>query len=317
MEILAKDAFNEGLRRASGDKAKDMFRIGSQIKFSLVYYGDITNRIQAKASAKDRRSLTAKDSKFGNAACFPAAPLRAAFELTKMTAIFNAASYRDLLKPADDTRFMDEAADFASLVGQLLTFGALNTFVIDAAKADLGEYLTSHQTGSEIRERLQAVLQPALERSDDICLVSHSLGCMVAYDVFWKYSMMSEYESLRSLGKQASLWLTAGCPLGEAGVQRNLLDGRYPSGEKFPRKQFARWENIYSEDDYIAHVERMAPSYKTMTKSGYVRSINDTHIENCWSYHDSATNHRVSNPHDLYGYLMHQSVGKLIAKWAV
>jgi hypothetical protein len=314
MEKLARRALQEGFRRSGS--AVPLSGAGA-VKFSLVYFGDITNDIQAKASKVDKAKLTARDPDFGNAACFPIEPLKAGFDTTGAVKKFDEPAYASIISKADDLRLLDEAADFASLIGQLFTFGILNTVAINMATADLGAYLTEHKTGSAIRDRLQNVLRPALEAGDDICLVTHSLGCMVAYDVFWKFSMTSEYEKFRALGKKVSLWLTIGCPLGEAGVVRNLLDGRYGDSEKYPRRQFARWENVYAKDDYIAHVERMAPVYKPMVKRDYADSIKDRQIYNCWSYIHSMTGRLVSNPHDLYGYLMHQDVGKMINAWAV
>jgi hypothetical protein len=314
MEMLTWRALQEGFARS---KSAVTFTGAGAVKFSLVYFGDITNAIQAKASKADKAKLTAKDPKFGNAACFPSAPLIAGFETTSKVKKFSANAYEKIIDEAEDLRFLDEAADFAGLIGQLFTFGVLNTAVINLATADLGAYLTSHETGSAIRERLQSVLRPALEAGDDICLITHSLGCMVAYDVFWKYSMTSEYEKFRALGKKVSLWLTIGSPLGEEGVKRNLLDGRYGDNEKYPRRQFARWENLYAKDDYIAHVERMAPAFKPMVTRKYAESIRDRQMYNCWSYIHTKTGRLVSNPHDLYGYLMHQDVGRLIGEWAV
>jgi len=67
---------------------------------------------------------------------------------------FNLASDRQVLKIADDWRFLDEAADAASLFGGLLTFGLLNTLLIDTVKSDLTAYLTSQLVGSRVRQRL-------------------------------------------------------------------------------------------------------------------------------------------------------------------
>ena len=315
MQKLAKRAVIEAVRR-SGSDIKFAGAGSPGAKFSLVYFGDITNQIQAKADKKDKAALKASDPKFGNAPCFPIEPLIAGFEQTAKIKTFGAAAYAKVLDDADDVRLLEEAADFASMIGQLFSFGILNTFAINAAKADLGAYLLSHETGSAIRGRLQAVLQPAMEADDDICLVTHSLGCMVAYDVFWKFTRMSEYAEFRKLKRKVPLWITIGCPLGEAGVRRNLLDGRYSENEQYPRGQFARWENIYAEDDYIAHVEHMALAYKPMVKGGHVEAIKDSRIQNCWTYIHSKSQRLVSNPHDLYGYLMHQKTGGLIADWA-
>lgn len=313
---LSKRAIVRGLQRAGrADIAQDLESGG--IRFSSAYFGDINNRIEASYSPKTAALLTAQnDAGYAFRPCFPAAELEAAFTMTDAQRSFNLAAYRHVLDIAGDWRLLDEAADAASLFGSLLTFGLLNTLVVETVKSDLTAYLTSQRVGSEIRARLQQVLEPALAAGDDICLVTHSLGCMVAYDVFWKYSFRSEYAHMRVAGRKVALWLTIGCPLGEVGVQRNLLDGMVLEDEKYPRDQFLDWVNVHAADDYIAHVESMRSAFSTMRSKKYCRSITDRKIYNCWYYRDATKGRLVSNPHDLYGYLMNQDTARYIAQWA-
>lgn len=316
LAALARLAVARGLERAGKATAADKVRQGA-IKFSSVYYGDVNNEIEASYSAKTAALLTARnDAIYPFKPCFPVAELQAAYALTDAIGTFNLAAYRHVLDIADDWRFLDEAADAASLFGSLLTFGLLNTLVVEAVKSDLTAYLTSQVVGSKIRSRLQEVLEPALLAGDDICLVTHSLGCMVAYDVFWKYSFRGEYQHIRDAAKKVSLWLTIGCPLGEIGVQRNLLDAPALQSEKYPRNQFLDWVNVYAEDDFIAHAQSMKSAFSTMRAKHYCRSISDKKIYNCWYYSDAARGQLVSNPHDMYGYLMNQDTAKFIAQWA-
>ena len=120
-----------------------------------------------------------------------------------------------MLKIADDWRFLDEAADAASLFGGLLTFGLLNTLLIDTVKSDLTAYLTSQLVGSP-----------------------------------------------------------------------------------------------------IAHAERMWTAFAKMLARKFCRAISDKKIHNCWHYVDAKKGNLVSNPHDLYGYLMHQDTAGFVAQWA-
>jgi len=316
LAALARRAIVRGLERA-GHTAAARAIDGGLIRFTSVYYGDINNEIEAASSRKKAALLTAvNDPGYRFKPCFPAAELEAGFVLTDAIPRFTAAAYRQVLNDADDWRFLDEAADVASLFGALLTFGLVNTAAVDLAGSDMAAYLTSQVIGSEIRERLRVVLEPSLLAGDDICLVTHSLGCMVAYDLFWKYSFRSEYRHVRAAGKPVRLWLTIGCPLGEIGVQKNLLDGGALDSEKYPRNQFLDWVNVYAEDDFIAHVESMRRAFAVMRSRGYCRAISDRKIYNCWIYRDAARGHLVSNPHDLYGYLMNQGTADFIGQWA-
>jgi hypothetical protein len=316
LSALAKKALARGLERAGKASTADKIRQG-EIKFSSAYYGDINNELEASFSNKTAALLTAQnDAEYSFKPCFPIVELKEAFVRTDAINTFNLTSYRHVLDIADDWRFLEEAADAASLFGSLLTFGLLNTLVIEIVKSDLTAYLTSQVVGSKIRARLQAVLEPAMLAGDDLCLVTHSLGCMVAYDVFWKYSFRGEYKHMREASQKVSLWLTLGCPLGELGVKLNLLDAMALADEKYPRNQFLDWVNVYAEDDYIAHAERMRSAFSRMRSKGYCREISDKKIYNCWHYRDAKKGDLVSNPHDLYGYLMHQDTAKFVDQWA-
>ncbi len=315
MKALARKAVIEGLRRA-GATADATTLANGDLAFDLVYFGDITNAIQAAARKKDKALLTESDPDHGGAACFPIGDLETAFADVSKLSSFSKARYAELLKTADDYKFLDEFADFTSTLGSLFTFGWLNEKLIASATPDLFAYLTEHKKASLIRERLAAKLRPALEKNDDICIIAHSMGAMIAYDEFWKYSHESAFAGSAYRGKPVSLFLTIGCPLGEDGVRRNLLDGRYPSADdKFPRRQIGTWHNIYAEDDYVSHAESMKSAFSEMRKRQYLDTILDSHIYNCWSYADNHTGRRVSNPHDLYGYLMHQTVGAAVSEW--
>jgi len=314
MAEMAGTALREGLRRADAGIALADLEAGD-LKLSFIYYGDINNEIAAADPAK-RAILTAtNDPRYAFRPTLPFDLIEVGYALTSALRRFNRTTYRAVLAEAEDWRLLDEAADIASLFGQLFTFGFLNDRLISGALPDFSAYLTSQIVSSAIRSRLQSVLLPAMEARDDICLLTHSMGCIVAWDVLWKLSYMSEYEPLRARGGHVARWITCGCPLGEPGVRRNLLGGWARANEEFPR-QIRQWRNIHAEDDYIAHVERMRSTFGAMMRAGFVGQISDRKIYNCWHYADAATGALVSNPHDLYGYLMHPAMGAAIAEWA-
>ena len=60
----------------------------------------------------------------------------------------------------------------------------------------------------------------------------------------------------------------------------------------------------------------MRAAFSKMRTRHYCRAISDKKIYNCWYYSDAKNGHLVSNPHDLYGYLMNQDTAKFIARWA-
>jgi len=311
MREMTFKAIVEGLRRAGMNKQAEKVETGD-VELHLAYFGDISNEILAELKVGDAEKLTETDQK--GRKVFPISNIENAFELTKSYERFDETQYDKILSEADDWRFLDEAADFASIIGALFTFGALNNTIIKTATPDLSQYLMSHNVGSNIRLRLQKKLEPALRGKADVCLVAHSMGCMVAYDLLWKFAHMSEYSRLRKSGGKVSRFVTLGCPLGELGVRSNLLDARYPEEDRYPAHMIGEWLNFYAEDDYIAREEKMSVAFKKM-KGKIAKPIEDRHLYNCWVYRDKRTGRLTSNPHDYYGYLMHQDVGRALGGW--
>lgn len=255
------------------------------------------------AGKKSKSDLKGRDSAFDGAPCEESgsydADLQELFARTSHTK----SSYKKFLKEEKDNRALDNVA---SAVSGLLNLIGLSDNIIKAATPDMGAYLKTRKVGSEVRERLQKVLKPALKRGDDICLVAHSMGCIVSYDVLWKFSRMSEYGSIRNC--KVSKWITIGCPLGEPGVKDNLYDSDEGDDGKFPTN-IDHWLNIAAKDDFVAHDEDIADDFKEMKRLGYVRKIEDKEIYNFWAGYSGA------NPHKHYGYLDHPTTAQEIASW--
>lgn len=301
----------QGLNRYDPRKAEKLEN--GSVEIDYVYYGDFNNRILAEASDKHRQTLTDTDPHSGNAPCLPDDGYMEAIDELLRFKRFDKRAYRRILEENDDLRFVDDIARAVSTIAAITTATFLNEYSIKLATADMGAYLMTRKAGSAIRERLQAPLRRALKRGDDICLISHSMGCIVAYDVLWKFSRMSEYEDVRKDGNRVSKWITLGCPLGEAGVKANLYDANErtfdDSTDKHPYKIIDEWENIAAVDDFISHDATMKNDYRLMTKFDHLNSIKDQSIYNCWAMDGAA------NPHKFYGYLANPATAKLIANW--
>ena len=301
----------QGLERYDTDKAAKI-KDGT-VEIDYVYYGDINNRILSQTSDKHHQSLTAIDPHSNNGPCLPDDGYSKAIEKLSEIQHFNRRSYRKVIKENDDVRFVDDIARAVSTLAAISTATILNEYSIKLATADMGAYLMTRKVGSAIRERLQAPLRRSLKRGDDICLISHSMGCIVAYDVLWKFSRMSEYDDVRQGDNRVNKWITLGCPLGEAGVKANLYDASErtfkESTDKHPYKIIGDWENIAAVDDFISHDSTMKDDYKLMTKFSHLNKIRDQKIYNCWAMDGKA------NPHKFYGYLANPTTAKIIADW--
>ena len=303
---LVKKSLLHGINRI--DAAVGTRINNGEIKYSFVYYGDISNR-ELIARDKDlKKRLTDKNNdKYNNEPC----ELKGSYDDDLETMLaqeqFTKAAYKKLLADVPDKRYLDEIASFTSWFASKTGF---SDEIISRATADMGAYLLTRKVGSEVRQRLGAPLKKALLADDDICLVSHSMGCIVSYDVLWKFSQMTEYRDVQNSGNKVNLWVTIGNPLGEPGVKKNLYDAHEKKDGRYPKHIINDWMNISAVDDFVSHDCKIADDYAEMKKLGYLNKLNDMpEIYNFWSGTSG------SNPHKFYGYLDNPNFAKTICKW--
>jgi hypothetical protein len=155
----------------------------------------------------------------------------------------------------------------------------------------------------ESRERVLAELRAALARDDEIMVISHCLGTVIAYDCLWELSRGTAAQA-----KKIDTWITLGSPLGDEFVKRKLAgagergDARYPSN-------IVNWYNVAAEDDFTCHDETVANDFSSMLGNHLISRIKDYRIYNL------AVRFGRSNPHTSLGYLIHPRVAKLVAEW--
>lgn len=156
---------------------------------------------------------------------------------------------------------------------------------------------------SAIRSLLADTLRPLLERQEDVLLIGHSLGSVIAYDTLWELS--------REEGVKGKVdFLTLGSPLGMHYVQRRLL-GMNGNGMKSYPDRIRRWINLSAEGDVAALNRNLNESFHAMLKQGLVESIED-HSRGIYNFFRSAEG---LNCHRSYGYLVNPAVGSIIADW--
>ncbi len=161
----------------------------------------------------------------------------------------------------------------------------------------------THHVASEIRGLLAQALRPMLEKQEDVLLIGHSLGSVIAYDTLWELS--------REEGAKGKIdFLTLGSPLGMLYVQRRLL-GISGNGVKSYPDQIRRWINLSAEGDVAALNRNLHESFHAMLEQGLVESIED-HSHGIYNFFRSAEG---LNCHRSYGYLVNPAVGSIIADW--
>lgn len=159
------------------------------------------------------------------------------------------------------------------------------------------------QVASRIRSLLKATLRPMLERQDEVLLIGHSLGSVIAYDSLWELS--------REQGVKGKVdFLTLGSPLGMHYVQRRLLGMSGQGATSYPDR-IRRWINLSAEGDVAALDRNFNESFHAMLELGLVDSIED-HSRGIYNFFRTAEG---LNCHRSYGYLVNPAVGSIIADW--
>ena len=303
---LVNRVITDSLNRIDSNIAKNFS--DNKIKYSFIYYGDINNKLMLEHDKSLKNNLISKnDAKYNFEPCEPVERYASSMDQLLTQSSFTKEAYQELLRNHRDQRFFDDIARAVSWAASLTGF---SDNIIRWTTADMGAYLMTRKAGSAIRQRLQEPLRQSLLDGDDICLVSHSMGCIVSYDVLWKFSQMSEYSDIQHTNNKVNLWLTLGNPLGEPGVKQNLYDAHEGKDGKYPRDIIKNWVNIAAHDDFVAHDSRIADDYEEMRELNYIENITDLpEIYTFWVGKGGV------NPHKLYGYLHHPTVAQQIIDW--
>ena len=199
--------------------------------------------------------------------------------------------------------------EFLADVGSVVTSPIhLSDSLIATAAPDMAHYWDEEtKFGSDVRYEMINPLKRAMRRDGKILVISHSLGTMVAYDTFWKFSHMSEYRH-DTVTRPIDTWITLGSPLGDETVKRKLKGASLSGARRYPNI-VKRWLNFSAEDDFISHDETIKNDYKDMLRKRLVEEIRDEDIYNL------AVRKGSSNPHSSAGYLIHPKLIAAIGDW--
>jgi len=285
---LIDNALAAGVERDNPDMLAEYRSLTKE----LAYYGDLSNTLLEQKGGKYDEQLDIGDR-------------RNAFHLLKQIdkrKKFSVQRYDNLPGKSAIAEFV---ADIAMPV--LATVGLASTLIGRVAK-DLGEYWNAKSDfATKLRQRVRDTLCTALDRGDQVMLISHGTGCIVAYDVVWQLSHDPEF-SEQYADKKIDVWLTLGAPLGDAVIAKKLLGAKDKAGKRHP-KNIVSWHNVSAEDDYCCHDNTLANDFKAMLKEKLVSCIRDYQIYNL------AVRYGKSNPHSSVGYYIHPRVTQLIADW--
>jgi hypothetical protein len=196
------------------------------------------------------------------------------------------------------SRFMLTLADHIPLLIRLLPEEVRST------ANEMNRYFNdSDDVARKIRDLLKQTLRPLLEQQEEVLLIGHSLGSVIAYDTLWE---LSHQEGVK--GKVD--FLTLGSPMGMHYIQRRLL-GMNGQAEKSYPGLIRHWINFSAEGDVAALNQNFSESFHAMLELGLVESIED----HCHGIYNFFRSDAGLNCHRSYGYLVNPAVGSIIADW--
>jgi hypothetical protein len=284
----------QALRTGLGRDATQALPAFDRCRCEFVYYGDEINAVLAATGRRYDAALDLADLKN---------TLAALAALSKPRQ-FRREHYERLPGKTALKEFLaDIGAPALSAIG--LKERALVRFI-----PELADYW--HASESRLRPvtaRLCDVVGDAMQRGDDIVLVSHCIGSVIAYDALWALCRGGHRGGACADGK-VTAWLTLGAPLGDESVKARLHGASAEPSARHPNNVLA-WLNFAAEDDYICHDDRLADDYAGMLDGRLVSRLDDARIYNL------AVRYGRSNPHNALGYLAHPRVGRAVAQWLV
>lgn len=186
-----------------------------------------------------------------------------------------------------------------------ITFLRLGESLFEKYAPEIREYWADVHLGSDLRLVVAKALERAMKRVGPICLVGHSLGSILSYDVLWQMSHSSFFRHAK-WNRQVELLVTLGAPLANQTIREHLKGAVAPEEFRYPTN-VGRWINIAAEDDIIAHDETIVNDFRPMRKTGC--KLTDHHIYN------PAIRNGKPNPHEGVGYLIHPRTVKMLANW--
>lgn len=185
-----------------------------------------------------------------------------------------------------------------------INFAKITDFIIHHFFHDLEIYCTSNCPGENysdylareaIREKLAETIRA--HRNDQILLIGHSMGSIIAYDIMTQLVPDIPIDT----------FITCGSPLGIPVIMRKfraeqkITDPDQPL--RVPENVIHHWYNLSDLDDKVAMNYNLADDYQPSVKG---IGITDIQVSNTYEYQGE------KNPHKAYGYLRTPEIAEII-----
>lgn len=175
--------------------------------------------------------------------------------------------------------WLDEPLDW--LEEQSSIFSKLARKVAKKQLKDIGEYYSNNEIRNKVNKRLMDLL--LAHQHDEIILISHSMGTIVAYDVLREIGRSENH-----FGVKVEHLITMGAPLGLTVVKGNVIN--YNGKLRTPTCVTGSWVNFSDPQDVVCLDSHLADDYEA-NSSGI--KVEDKMV--CNDY--------PGNEHKSYGYL--------------
>lgn len=198
------------------------------------------------------------------------------------------------------TALKEFAMDLSASVG-------LGGAAMNKAIPELKQYWNDEDGwANKLRLEVTNLLSQLTEGGNDVLIISHCMGSVLAWDALWALSQQTN--SADREVERMTRWITIGSPLGDRAVQSKLSGSDKPLNARYPSILNA-WHNISAEDDYVCHDKTVSDDYANMLKQKVIGDIRDHTIYNL------SVRYGQSNPHSSVGYLIHPRTAALVSDW--
>ncbi len=155
-----------------------------------------------------------------------------------------------------------------------------------------------------VREIVRKALVDAWSVGEQVLLIGHSLGSVIAYDTLWELSHGERRENGR-----ISLFMTLGSPLASPMILRGVQGARLSGRNRYP-EIVDRWQNFSARGEITALHPRLGPHYGEMVELGSLEALQD-----CTGFYNHYRDRGRLDVHTSYGYLITRPVAESIAGW--
>jgi len=196
-------------------------------------------------------------------------------------------------------RYAHLVGDALPLVGRLIARPEMRLTMAEARRYlfDTGGVAT------EVRGMLKGPLLEAWDAGEQVLLIGHSMGSVIAYDTLWELAHEAHDP------RRVDLFMTLGSPLASRLIYESLRGASRTGVERYPTN-IRRWENFAARGEMTALRPRLERYFGEMVELGIIASIVD-HI----GFYNHFRGDIGLNVHKSYGYLVAPQVAGAIAEW--